>query len=175
VQKKKKMTFRTVPSYDSALIKMSNLRHLTLNCDLLEKFSVFSQMLHLEYLELYAEKHHNLELLAHCIKASLPSVVILICRNLYFNVEIQTFLAYFLRNVKSLQFFGCESLKPSDFLYIKKRLPNITEVHVEMNTTEIERWAEIVNTYCGTLRFHINMIDIIPRRMLQYNRAQYRM
>jgi hypothetical protein len=45
----------------------------------------------------------------------------------YFKVEIQTFLAYFLRNVKSLQLIGCESLKPSDFLNIKKTLPNITK------------------------------------------------
>lgn len=46
-------------------------------------------------------------------------------------------------------------------------------VNMRIDTSDIVAWAKLINTYCGRIIFHTNMVDQIPYFMLRFHRSQY--
>ena len=168
------MTQMALAAHSHILSYMTNLRELILNVDIVSEYCVLGNMRRLQTIKIYScGQYTDTIQLAHCMKRSLSSVVTFVSSGINFNSETQMFLVHFLKNVKCMELFDCEPLCADDMFYVKNKLIMLKDVHVEMNMN-VEDWARVFNTLCGALRFHTNMIDKIPSRMLNHSRLAYR-
>ena len=61
---------------------------------------------------------------------------------------------------------------PEQFYEILTRCPKLKKINMPCADTPVE-WSEITNMYCGKICFGHDMMDVVPRQLLRYDRWLY--
>lgn len=162
----------SVPDFSTVIPHMRKLVILRLDVDLINiNRCIFANLRQLRQLTISVFGRSPMDVIELLLPV-LSHLKYIEIKGASFNIEQQCFLAEKLNSVETFIITYAAPVGPDDFLYMISKMQNLKCINISIKDFK-QKWANIVNKYCGKIRFGHNMIDQIPSNLLSYTRHMY--
>ena len=150
-----------------------NVSDLTIDLSLITDIDVIRDLRRINKLSIYGVGEHKTGKIFRALKGILKQVKDFTSRAIPFSRDQQVLLSFRLSKVVYLEFCDAKPLWADDFRCMLVKLKCLKGIYTEVDHRDIAEWAKVLNENCGRLTFHINMVTLVPTRLLSRQRELY--